>query len=153
MTGFDGPVIAYSWPSQHKVLSYAVDETNMYHDVRNFRDFLKALAEQSWVSEVVIVAHSLGARLVVPAVAYVDRAAAGSDSRNISNIILASPDIDRETFERDISADVLAAAKVARARRITVYVSLKDKALAASRANHGYPRLGSPSFLDRESVV
>src|SRR3546814_1226618 len=94
----------------------------MYHDVRNFRDFLKALAEQSWVSEVVIVAHSLGARLVVPAVASVDRAAAGSDSRNISNIILASPDIDRETFERDISADVLAAAKVARARRITVYV-------------------------------
>src|SRR3546814_14802106 len=88
----------------------------MYHDVRNFRDFLKALAEQSWVSEVVIVAHSLGARLVVPAVAYVDRAAAGSDSRNISNIILASPDIDRETFERDISAAVLAAAQVARSQ-------------------------------------
>src|SRR3546814_16213529 len=83
MTGFDGPVIAYSWPSQHKVLSYAVDKTNMYHDVRNFRDFLKALAEQSWVSEVVIVAHSPGARLVVPAVAYVDRPAAGSDRRNI----------------------------------------------------------------------
>src|SRR3546814_6860948 len=59
MTGFDGPVIAYSWPSQHKVLSYAVDETNMYHDVRNFRAFLKALAEQPWVTAVVIVAHSL----------------------------------------------------------------------------------------------
>jgi len=148
MTGFDGPVVAYSWPSQHKVLSYAVDETNMYHDVRNFRIFLKALAEQPWVTEVVIVAHSLGARLVVPAIAYVDRAAAGSDSRNISNIILASPDIDRETFERDISADVLAAAKVARARRITAYVSLRDKALAASRAIHGYPRLGSPYCFD-----
>src|SRR3546814_16304429 len=86
MTGFDGPVIAYSWPSQHKVLSYAVDETNMYHDVRNFRDFLKALAEQSWVSEVVIVAHSLGARLVVPAVAYVAPAAAGrSEERRVEN--------------------------------------------------------------------
>src|SRR3546814_3788588 len=83
-----------------------------------------------------------------PAIAYVDRAAAGSDSRNISNIILASPDIDRETFERDISADVLAATKVARARHITAYVSLKDKALAASRAIHGYPRLGSPSCFD-----
>src|SRR3546814_4310396 len=136
MTGFDGPVIAYSWPSQHKVLSYAVDETNMYHDVRNFRDFLKALAEQSWVSEVVIVAHSLGARLVVPAVAYVDRAAAGSDSRHISNIILASPDIHRETFERDIYAAELAAAKVARPRRITVSVSLTDKPRAESRATH-----------------
>src|SRR3546814_15789617 len=47
-----------------------------------------------------------------------------------------------------ISADVRAAAKVARARRITVYVSLKDKALAASRAIHGYPRLGSPYCFD-----
>src|SRR3546814_20308112 len=83
MTGCDGPGIAYSWPSKHKVLSYAGDETNMYHDVRNFRAFLKALAEQPWVTEVVIVAHSLGARLVVPAIAYVDRAAARSEERRV----------------------------------------------------------------------
>src|SRR3546814_6552782 len=53
MTGFDGPIIEYSWPSQGKILSYVVDETNMYHDVRNFRDFLKSLAEQQWVKEIV----------------------------------------------------------------------------------------------------
>src|SRR3546814_13571381 len=92
----------------------------MYNDAPHFLSCLKALAEQPWVAEGVILAHSLGARLVVPAIAYVDRAAAGSDSRNISNIILASPDIDRETFERDISADVLAATKVARARHIKI---------------------------------
>ena len=148
MTGFDGPVIEYSWPSQHKILSYAVDETNMYHDVRNFRDFLKTLAEQSWVKEIVIVSHSLGARLVIPAVSYVDRASSSADSSNISNIILASPDIDRETFERDIEEEVLAARRVARDRRITVYVSHNDKALAASRTLHGYPRLGSPFCFD-----
>ncbi|OHD03050.1 MAG: hypothetical protein A2885_08100 [Sphingopyxis sp. RIFCSPHIGHO2_01_FULL_65_24] len=148
MTGFDGPVIEYSWPSQHKILSYAVDETNMYHDVRNFRDFLKTLAEQGWVKEIVIVSHSLGARLVIPAVSYVDRASSSADSSNISNIILASPDIDRETFERDIEEEVLAARRVARDRRITVYVSHNDKALAASRTLHGYPRLGSPYCFD-----
>lgn len=148
MTGFDGPVIEYSWPSQGEILGYAVDETNMYHDVRNFRDFLKTLAERPWVKEIVIVSHSLGARLVVPAIAYVDRAAATADSSNISNIILASPDIDRETFERDIAGDVLAPARVARGRRITVYASRADKALAASRALHGYPRLGSPYCFD-----
>ncbi len=148
MTGFDGPLIAYSWPSQHKLLSYAVDETNMYHDARNFRDFLKTLAEQSWVKEIILVSHSLGARLVIPAVGYVDAASSSADSSNISNIILASPDIDRETFERDSPSEVLAARRVARDRRITVYVSLEDKALAASRALHGYPRLGSPYCFD-----
>jgi len=144
MTGFDGPIIEYSWPSQGRFLSYVVDETNMYHDVRNFRDFLKTLTEQGWVKEIVIVSHSLGARLVIPAVAYIDRTSSSADSSNISNIILASPDIDRETFERDIEAEVLSARRVAHDRRITIYVSRADKALAASRAIHGYPRLGSP---------
>lgn len=148
MTGFDGPVIAYSWPSQHKVLSYAVDETNMYFDVSNFRDFLKTLAERPWVKEIVVVSHSLGARLVLPAIAEVDRSAPTADSSNISNIILASPDIDREDFERDITEQVMTAKDVARDRRITLYVSRADKALAASRTLHGYPRLGSPYCFD-----
>ncbi len=149
MTGFDGPVIEYSWPSQGEVLGYGVDETNMYHDVRNFRDFLRSLADKPWVKEIVIVSHSLGARLVIPAIGSADRLSRRAErTGNISNIILASPDIDRETFERDIVEEVLAPDRVALGRRITVYTSLKDKALAVSRAVHGYPRLGSPYCFD-----
>lgn len=144
LSQFDGPIIQYSWPSQGELLSYAVDETNMYWDERNFRNFLTKLARQEWVKEIVIVSHSLGARLVIPAVEYVDRTSTNADSSNISNIILASPDVDREDFERDIAEEVLAARRVNNDRRITVYASLNDKALAVSRALHGYPRLGSP---------
>jgi esterase/lipase superfamily enzyme len=144
MTNFDGPVVSYTWPSQGKLLSYITDETNMYHDVANFRVFLRKLAERPWVKEIIVVSHSLGARLVIPAIAHVDEHAASADSSNISNIILASPDIDRETFERDISTDVLAPRRVAMNRHITIYLSSHDRALAASRTLHGYPRLGSP---------
>lgn len=144
LTQFDGPIIQYSWPSQGNLLSYAVDETNMYWDERNFRNFLTKLAREDWVKEIVIVSHSLGARLVVPAVEYVDRTSANADSSNISNIILASPDVDREDFERDIAEEVLAMRRVNNDRRIIVYASLADRALAVSRAVHGYPRLGSP---------
>lgn len=149
MTGFDGPVIAYSWPSQGDTWGYAIDETNMYHDVRNFLGFLRALADKPWVKEIVVVSHSLGARLVIPAIAAADRTSRRAErTGNIANIILASPDIDRQTFERDIGDDVLAPDRVALGRRITLYVSLKDKALALSRAGHGYPRLGSPYCFD-----
>jgi esterase/lipase superfamily enzyme len=149
MTGFDGPVIGYSWPSQGEVLKYAADETNMYHDVRNFRDFLRGLADKPWVKEIVIVSHSLGARLVIPAIGTVDRVSRRADrTGNISTIILASPDIDSETFERDIVDEVLSPERVAQGRHITLYVSAKDKALAVSRAVHGYPRLGSPFCFD-----
>ena len=144
MSNFDGPIIHYSWPSQGNLLSYAVDETNMYWDQRNFRNFLTKLARTEWVKEIVIVSHSLGARLVTPAVEYVDRTSSNADSSNISNIILASPDVDREDFERDIAEEVLAARRVNNDRRVTVYASLSDRALAVSRAVHGYPRLGSP---------
>lgn len=144
MTGFDGPVISYTWPSQGKLLSYITDETNMVHDVANFRIFLRQLAEQPWVKEIVLVAHSLGARLAIPAIAHVDSHAAKNDSSNISNIILASPDVDRETFERDIASEVLGPSYLAMGRRITIYLSHSDRALAASRTLHGYPRLGSP---------
>jgi esterase/lipase superfamily enzyme len=144
MSNFDGPIIHYSWPSQGNLLSYAVDETNMYWDQRNFRNFLTKLARTEWVKEIVIVSHSLSARLVTPAVEYVDRTSSNADSSNISNIILASPDVDREDFERDIAEEVLAARRVNNDRRVTVYASLSDRALAVSRAVHGYPRLGSP---------
>lgn len=144
ITNFDGPIVHYSWPSQGDLLSYGVDETNMYWDERNFRNFLTKLARTEWVKEIVIVSHSLGARLVIPAVEYVDRTSSNADSSNISNIILASPDVDREDFERDIAEEVLAARRVNNDRRITVYASLNDRALAVSRAVHGYPRLGSP---------
>ena len=148
LTGFHGPVVEYSWPSQGKLLSYAVDETNMYWDERNFRKFLQRLAQQSWTREIVLVSHSLGARLVLPAVEYVDLSSSSADSSNISNIILAAPDVDREDFERDIAEEVLSARRVNNDRRITVYVSSRDKALALSRGIHGYPRLGSPYCFD-----
>ncbi|MGB5077493.1 MAG: alpha/beta hydrolase, partial [Sphingorhabdus sp.] len=137
LTKFDGPVIQYSWPSQGALLSYAVDETNMYWDERNFRKFLTKLASESWVKEIVIVSHSLGARLVIPAIEYIDANSSNADSSNISNIILASPDIDRQDFERDIAEEVLAARRVNNDRRITVYASASDRALSVSRSVHG----------------
>jgi hypothetical protein len=141
-------VIQYSWPSQGDLIRYIVDETNMYWDERNFRRFLQTLASRPWVREIVLVSHSLGARLVIPAVEFVDANSSNRDSSNISNIILASPDIDREDFERDIAEEVLSARRVNNDRRITVYASAGDRALAVSRGLHGYPRLGSPYCFD-----
>lgn len=148
LAGFNGPVIQYSWPSQGELLGYAVDETNMYWDERNFRRFLQKLAQQPWMKEIGLVSHSMGARLVIPGVEWVDRNSASADSSNISNIVLVAPDVDRQDFERDIAEEVLAARRVNNGRRITVYVSAKDKALALSRTIHGYPRLGSPYCFD-----
>ena len=145
---FAGPAILYTWPSRGELLSYGVDQTNMYWDERNFRNFLARLAEQPWVTDITLVAHSLGSRLVISAVEYVDRNALRQDAGNISRIILASPDIDRQEFERDAGIGILAKRMVDSGRRVTIYLSGKDKALGISNTIHGYPRLGRPHCFD-----
>lgn len=144
LSGYNGPIIQYSWPSQGELFSYVVDETNMYWTERNFRNFLQKLAEQPWVKDIVLVSHSLGARLILPSIEYVDAKAASADSSNISSIILASPDIDTADFERDAAAGILSQRRVSMGHHMTIYVSSNDKALGISRTIHGYPRLGSP---------
>jgi predicted alpha/beta hydrolase family esterase len=141
---FKGPVIQYSWPSQGELLSYAVDETNMYWSEHVFREFLKKLADKPFVNDIVLVSHSLGARLTLPAIEYVDTNSTRSNANNLSNIILASPDIDTADFERDMAGSLMSPARVNEGRRITIYASANDKALKLSRTIHGYPRLGSP---------
>lgn len=148
LSGLDIPVVHYSWPSQGALLKYAADETNMYYNERQFRSFLTKLAQQPWTKEVILVAHSLGGRLVIPAIEFVDLNSSSEDASNISNIILASPDIDRQDFERDITATVLTMRRVNNDRRITIYLSAKDRALGLSYSFHGYPRLGRPDCFN-----
>lgn len=148
LANFTGPAIQYSWPSQGALLKYPVDETNMYWDERNFRKFLMQLAQLETTKEIVLISHSLGARLVLPSVEYVDRNVTNSDSSVISNIILVSPDVDTQDFERDIAEEILSDRRVRNDRRITVYASLHDRALSLSDNYHGYPRLGYPRCFD-----
>ncbi|WP_417593532.1 alpha/beta hydrolase [Parasphingorhabdus sp.] len=148
LTNFTGPAIQYSWPSQGALLKYPVDETNMYWDERNFRKFLMQLAQLETTKEIVLISHSLGARLVLPSVEYVDRNVPNGDSSVISNIILVSPDVDTQDFERDIAEEILSDRRVRNDRRITVYASLHDRALSLSDNYHGYPRLGYPRCFD-----
>lgn len=148
LSGLDIPMVHYSWPSQGEFLKYAADETNMYYNERQFRSFLTRLAQQPWTKEIILVAHSLGVRLAIPAIEFVDRNSSNADSSNISNIILASPDVDRQDFERDIAETVLTMRRVNNDRRITVYVSAKDRALGLSYNFHGYPRLGRPDCFN-----
>jgi esterase/lipase superfamily enzyme len=148
LTEYKGPIVQYSWPSEGKLLSYGVDETNMNWDRLNFQNFLQILAEKPWVKDIILVSHSMGVRLVIPSIQHVDANAARPDSSNISNIILLSPDADRQEFERDLGLSILSPRFVAAGRKLSVFVSAKDSALGVSRTIHGYPRLGNPYCFD-----
>ena len=130
---FQGAPMFYSWPSQGKASRYLVDETNADWTVPHLLAFLKELRSRSGAQRVHIIAHSMGARILTKTM---DKLNADAQQVMFNQIILAAPDIDRDTFLD------LARAMNWRADRVTLYASSRDKALKASKAVHGYLRAG-----------
>ena len=147
-TGFPGPVVHYSWPSRGELLGYTIDENNSDFEQEYFSAVVSNIARLSAVKEIVLVSHSMGARLAVPAIEYLDQTAPATVRSKLTNIILASPDYDAGLFFRKLQYTLLNSKKAPRSRKITVYTSRKDVAVNLSRSLHGYARLGNPKCDD-----
>jgi esterase/lipase superfamily enzyme len=130
------PVIVFDWVSQHKTGGYLVDECNAEWSLRHFQLLMQGLEDQLQnASRIMLVSHSMGNRLVTwYCNSRYDR---HKDSpSHFSEIVLASPDVDRDTFKHYFF-------KLAKnADRIRIYISKRDKALLASSVVHGYERAG-----------
>jgi esterase/lipase superfamily enzyme len=129
---YEGPAIAYSWPSQGELLDYAVDGNNAEWAQPHFEAFVRALAERFEPKRTNVIAHSMGNRLVTRSLANLAQTGLGP----IGTVVLAAPDIDRDVFLQ------LALALKAGARNVVLYASSHDRALQVSKRIHGYPRAG-----------
>lgn len=133
---FDGAPVFYSWPSRGTISAYTVDEQNIQWAQANLRSFLDDFFTRSDAQNVYLIAHSMGNRALTRAVASLLADKPVLRSR-LKEVILTAPDIDAEVFKRDI-----APALTATGRPVTLYASSEDRALAASKTVHGYPRAG-----------
>jgi esterase/lipase superfamily enzyme len=134
--GFGGAPVLYSWPSQASYASYKVDETNAEWARLDFKNFLKDFVAQSGAEHIYLIAHSMGTRVLTGALKELVLEDPGIRDK-FDEIILAAPDIDADTFKRDIAPKILAGEG-----RTTLYASSGDYALMASKTFAGYPRAG-----------
>ena len=133
---FKGAPLFYSWPSQASLLKYTVDEENVVWTVPHLKQFLRLIAEQSGAKRVHLIAHSMGNRALAAAlkeISYTD----AKDGPIFNEVILTAPDIDADTFRRDLAPRIIKTAQ-----RVTLYASSNDEALIASKKVHGSPRAG-----------
>jgi esterase/lipase superfamily enzyme len=135
--GFRGAPIFYSWPSEGRLLGYLADEKSVADTVGDLKRFLQDVASLSGATTVHLIAHSMGNRALLAAVAEL-----AGDSRfrhfdRFNSLVLAAPDVDRGTFTTLV-------ARIRKPRsRITLYVSDRDQALIAShRLFHMAARAG-----------
>jgi esterase/lipase superfamily enzyme len=137
--GFAGAPILYSWPSQGRPQSYAVDEANAEWSTLHFKAFLRDVGELCGSNTVHIIGHSMGNRLLASALHLLNLEGFSPPTR-FQQVVQAAPDIDASTLLQ------LAEAIRNTAERVTLYASASDKALILSRRFHRYPRAGEFIF-------
>ena len=128
--------ILFTWPSRANVLDYAYDRESTNYSRTQLEEVLRRAAQDPSVSDVTIMAHSMGSWLVTEAL----RQMAIRDGRvapKIRNVILASPDLDIDVFRRQ--SQELGPSRP----KLTLFVSQDDQALSVSRLIGGdVDRLG-----------
>lgn len=132
---FPGVAMFYSWPSAGSMFGYLHDEEVSTLSEPVFETLLADLGKLPF-TDIYIVAHSMGNRIVAQAV----EANAGK-LPNVRELLLAAPDINAELFKTRI-APKLAALQKSQKTRTTIYASSSDVALQASKVIHGFRRLG-----------
>lgn len=134
--GFGGVPMFYSWPSFGMTLLYTFDEAAVQNAESHLQAFIEDALRSGNFESAVIVAHSMGNRVMAAALERVIRKTAAFGT-SIRHVILAAPDIDSGYFRDTVAPNLLALGL-----KMTMYVSARDRALAASRWFHGWPRVG-----------
>ena len=132
---FDGASFLYSWPSANGMFSYPYDRESAQGAEPYLSAFLQMVVSETGASSISIIAHSMGNQPLLQVLRDIKRS--NPDAPKIDQIILAAPDVDRDTFEF-LSTQIRGVGK-----GITMYASSNDVALVMSRRfAGGVPRAG-----------
>ncbi|MEM8737428.1 MAG: alpha/beta fold hydrolase [Planctomycetota bacterium] len=144
--GRRGAVIAFSWPSQKHLLDYLEDRESAQFAVSDLRQLLVFLADHTDAERIHLIAHSMGTFLTSNAlrelrlIGFEKSPEELHERFRIDNVVLVAPDIDVDVLQKRFFREGFHHS----ARRLTIYVSPDDQALAwATRLLYGISRAGS----------
>ncbi|WP_085307434.1 alpha/beta hydrolase [Planktotalea arctica] len=132
-----GVMVNYSWPSAANPLGYSHDRDSVLFARDGFQDALE-LIRDSTDAPILLVAHSMGAFLVMEGLRQIEIANPGWSEKALSGVVLVAPDISLDVFRQQASRfDTLP-------QPFAIFTSQKDPALKLSaRVNAVDARLGN----------
>jgi len=141
---FDGPVFMFSWPSREKLLSYVGDRESAQLSAESLREYLETVVAETKAKRIHIIAHSMGNVPLNEALHTIEPEAL--KKLNIGEMVLASPDLDPDLFQRTYRR------LQERGATSTIYAASSDLALGLSswlrdREQLGYIPTGGPKKL------
>lgn len=138
--------LLFTWPSRGSVFAYGYDKESTNYSRTALEALLTTAAESSQFSEITILAHSMGTWLTVESLRQM-AIRNGSIPDKISNVILASPDLDIDVFRQQL-IDM-----GPKRPKFSVFVSKDDRALKVSRRISGnVDRLGQLDIEDEQNL-
>jgi esterase/lipase superfamily enzyme len=123
---YDGPTFVFSWPSQARLLGYGTDRATADESAARLAEFLQQVQQITGDAKIHIVAHSMGNRVLLPALAMASSAAVRP---KIGEVILAAPAVPQAECARWL--DQLNQQGL---HRFTLYASKVDLAMWAALA-------------------
>ncbi len=152
-TGFEGPPIAYTWPSRggrlwRGIFGYFCDSESIKWSVIHLKAFLLDLVEETKGDmlaagepvRIHLIGHSLGSQALARALVQVAEELGQVNRPVFCEVILAAPDIDRDFFRDVVLFKLLRSGLV---EQYTLYASSTDSVLKTSESLHVYPRAGN----------
>ncbi|KAA0693276.1 alpha/beta fold hydrolase [Neorhizobium sp. P12A] len=135
-SGTDAAPILFTWPSRGRVFDYLYDKESANYSRRALEDLILQAAKSPDISDITILAHSMGGWLAAEALRGVAMREKSIPSK-VKNVVLASPDIDIDVFRRQFT-------EMGRKRpHFVILTSTRDKALGVSGwLSGGVNRLG-----------
>ena len=121
---YDSALFVFSWPSKGSMLGYDDDRANADAAVTSLVEFLGEVERATGATKIHLIAHSMGNRVLLPALVQIAGQTSGALKSRIGEVILAAPAVPQSEFVRWI--DRIAAGGI---DHFTLYASLSDKAM------------------------
>jgi esterase/lipase superfamily enzyme len=134
----DANVLTFDWANSESVLGYTRDVAQISRSTEHLIDLLEAINNEVKPPKIIIIAHSLGCRLVCLALEklYGDPNIKGL---KLDHVIFVAPNVDREEFNRNFKS-----ALQALVNRLTIYVTSDDNALLLGKLLYNVDSIGLP---------
>src|SRR3954447_23067386 len=135
----DGIPILFSWPSQARVAAYATAQDAASYSGDYLTKLLTMLTRSPGVGDILIVGHSMGAKLTADALQQLRAEGKNQVIARLGRVVLAAPDINAQAFRAQVQA--IGPLKPP----LLVLVSKDDGALQMSSflSGGGVPRAGA----------
>lgn len=132
----DANILTFDWTSSGSALGYTRDLLQIPRSTKHLVNLLKTVSNDVKPQKIIVVAHSLGCRLVCLALhkLYNDP---NAKNLKLDQVIFLAPNVDREEFDDDFKSELQALVN-----RITIYVASDDNVLLLAKLLYNIDSVG-----------